>query len=238
MPNILSDSYLIEHWNCNEQGGARVGASGSHGLTESGQVASEPGKLGLAAKFDAGSTDQLSCSDPEVANFQPGEFSLSLWFKYYGQSQMAVLSTGHMSMTQVFVGGGNLFVFCNGIVAVQSKPIAECDWHHIAMSSAAGTQVPESDATIAEPSNGSGGAATGDKVIIRAVVDGETVHDEETWGELTGNAFKVFQLGGYDANPMFSLNGAIDHVSFFGRALSTEELQELYGNGTPPEFGQ
>lgn len=236
MPNILSDPSLIEHWNCDEEGGARVGASGSHNLSESGQVASEPGKLGLAAQFDAGSTDQLSCSSPEIANFKPGEFSLSLWFKYHGQSQMAVLATGFQSMTQIAIAGGSLYAFCNGIFAVHGKAITEGEWHHIAMSSAAVEPASASEPGTTEPAAGSGGESEGDNVRIRVVVDGEAVHDGEGWSESTGNAFEAFQIGGFGANPMLSLNGAIDHVSFFGRALSTEELQELYGNGTPPEF--
>lgn len=217
MTNILNDANLVEHWNLNEASGNRPGVLNAYTFTNSNSVGQDSsGKVDQAAAFVASSSQSLYVDDADLANFDirfssGNAFSLSLWVKYSGSGGYYVFFSGAPS-TSISIVSGNLNVFGYTFAAVLGLPISAGDWHHIAYSVS---------------------PTSSDSAYIIATVDGSTEYNGSTGPDAAGTVFSEFRIGGTAGA---YLDGSIDHVSFFDRALSLSELGELYSGGSPPEY--
>lgn len=223
MANILNDPNLVEHWNLDEASSNRSGVLGAHTFTDSNGVGQDAsGKVDQAAAFVAASSQSLNAADLVATNFDTRfgsgtGYTVSLWAKVSDTGVYYLISTGSTKDFYVASNAGALAVMAyNFIPTAGSETLTPGTWHHIAVS------VTPTDSNAAN-------------VIL--IFDGSTVYNAAASGEIGGSIWDEFRLGGQALDsPALYLNGSIDHVSLFDRALSLSELGELYNGGSPPEY--
>lgn len=223
MTNILNDPNLVEHWNLNESSGNRSGVLSAYTFTSSNGVGQDSsGKVDQAAAFVAASSQSLNSADLVSSIFDTRfgsgtAYTVSLWAKVSDTGIYYLISTGVADDFYIASNAGALVVYAYSFIATTgSETLTPGTWHHIAVS--------------VSPT----GSSTANIILI---FDGSTVYNGATSGEVGGSVWSEFRLGGQEVDtPTLYLNGSIDHVSLFDRALSLSELGELYNGGSPPEY--
>jgi len=151
-------------------------------------------------------------------------FSISLWFQTSTTSEQMLVSTSASSSN----AGINLNLQSNGYLIFQMSDgssntgymqhqtdMSDGDWHHVVVtySSAGGSN----DATTSFYLDGTD--------ITSSVASGNS------WSQGSGSTFSSIShlaLGRWPASSLYYLNGKLDQVRFFNKALSSTEVTTLY----------
>ena len=197
----LPDS-LVAFWNMDEESGARVDASGNgNSLSATNSPGSTPGLIGLAAT-SAGSS-RLDSGKDFGLRYLDG-YSVFLWINTWSTAG-AVISNFYDGWELTINQNGTLTTAYLGDGTLTSPAsVADSMWHHIGL------------------------VKDGDNYSL--IVDGVNVATENipgqgpAWG---GEYFAFFQNP--DGND--SSVGAIDMAGIWSRALSADEISELYNSG-------
>ena len=152
-------------------------------------------------------------------------FSISLWFQTSSTSEQMLVSTSASSSN----AGINLNLQSNGYLIFQMSDgssntgymqhqtdMSDGDWHHVVVtySSAGGSN----DATTSFYLDGTD--------ITSSVASGNS------WSQGSGATFSSIShlaLGRWPASSLYYLNGKLDQVRFFNKAISSSEAATLYG---------
>ncbi|MFO0827980.1 MAG: LamG-like jellyroll fold domain-containing protein [Phycisphaerales bacterium] len=212
---------ILSHWRCDETRGAILHDSvGAHDATIAGSPAFVPGVAGGAISFSRATNDVANAGN--VLGFAGGaDFSVSLWVRFptgVGADQYLVSKhyTGYPNGWIVFVGvsGGcygdpsaATFYTANvcGDEVTATTPVYDGQWHHITCTyDGGGTKYIYVDGGLAEAS----GVAN-------------PINDDDG---------SKFLLGGMSVAgiPTGALDGALDDVQIYGRALSCAEVNYLF----------
>ncbi|MCK5021433.1 MAG: LamG domain-containing protein [Candidatus Peribacteraceae bacterium] len=216
---LLTD--LSAFWRLNEPSGARYDAHGTNNLTDGSSVPSGAGMFGLGGDFETGSTDYIYVA--HNASLSPGgdDFSLGGWIKPEND-------------------GATTKTFC-----IKGKGGVSQKRYIISMGD---------DAKISFGIDDDGGAlkdVVGDTVLVAGtwyhvigVRDGNNLRVYVDGAE-DGAATDITGYGDIDQADNFYLgcsrnvaglqnyfDGIIDEFGFWKRALSADEVRELYAGGT------
>ena len=197
------------------EGNANDSSGGNNGIVN-GNVTFLPGNVGQSFKFDGNLAYVDLGSDPSLD--LPGSMSVSLWVrldslndpKYFladfpdgGTSQGALGTTGPAIWYQSYVGGGADEL--TGVTAIQVN-----QWYHL---SAVRDDVAK---TV--------------RLFVDGVEEGSISYAGKTVVPLMANKFLGGSSTGY---PNDFIDGQLDEVGIYNRALTAAEIQALFlaGNG-------
>ena len=209
---------LVGYWPMDEGGGGPVndfsnfGNLGTWGGTPTGTNGYySQGRIGMAGAFDGTST-YVSIPDASVVDFS-GDFTLAAWIK--------TISAGPMGATQgriinkrsgsvgyelyINQGGTNLGFFVGDAGGYSfpgsSNNVADANWHHVVAERFSSSLLIYTDGSV--------------------VYSGSTTH--------TGNVSTTVSLYlGMSHSGGYVFPGLIDDVRLYNRALSLQEIQEIY----------
>lgn len=178
----------------------------SYNLTNNNNVAFVPGKLGNAASCTGGSYFTSQ------ATIGPGAFTVSCWFK----TSQSGSSNRFMSGNESFGGnyfflmehGGRVYANWRGASQIGPNPnnINDNQWHHTALS--------------------------WDTEMLRLYVDGQFASQASN----SGGAQAVTVSIGAGSAGQFNFMGLIDAFGVWDRALTLQEIQLVYNNGSGVEI--
>jgi hypothetical protein len=215
---------LIAHWKFDENSGTTAADSSGSGLTATTTatttwIAGKSGNAALNPKFTLADSSSLALANGNTA------FTISLWAKQTTQNSFAVLAgfdgTGNSGdRYAVKTSSGNIQATTGGAIAATSLVTAGPDgtWLHIV--------------AVNDPTAGNS------KVYVNGTLDGtgSVVNLSSTTSQFT--------MGTYWNSNSYDLNGALDDVQVYNKALTPAEISLLYNNpGTPlmaanPTFSQ
>ena len=159
-----------------------------------------------------------------------GSFSFSYWVNLdaHASMSMGVEKGVHSVFTiQHFNGNLNVFHYSNSVFSIQQSsgaPVSTDTWHHI----------------VVTVSKNSGSATTYAIYVDNSAISFTTLAGF-TISEANHNAFdssgEFFAIGASndDGTPDSFLNGNIDEVGIFNKALSSSEVTAIYNSGTPKD---
>jgi hypothetical protein len=217
------------HWKLNEASGTRLPTHGSTATFNLTASASSPtattGKIGDAARFELASTQHLLLSDN--ASISPtGSFSFSFWVR------LTTINANNHILSKFNTAGNRSWLFgCNsgtpnnfswsvypdGTNSINCTTVSPVDpqtntWYHI---------VCVADVTNDE---------------TRLYVDGvERATNTNLTGISAHDNGSQFRLGGTQSTAAF-LNGDMDDVAFYTRALTDADVVFLYNGGSGRPF--
>jgi hypothetical protein len=214
---------LVEHWRLNEAANVtRVGSSGSHNLTDkASNVGSAAGKLGNAAVFDATVGKSLRLTPASAFAFS-GDFTIMCGVNMTSVASLQVL----VSKNNNTDNGREYHLFFNN------------SQNRFGFRVFDGTGEPQTNGTtvfaddLGAPSTGTWYLIfawyTGGNIYIQ-VDDGTPDSGALAAGPFEGNA--PLNLGQFEDN-IWNLDGMLDNVAIWGRAISACEREELYNSGS------
>lgn len=182
------------------------------------------GYINRGAVFN-GSSSGITLPKTILNNGALKTFSISLWFQTSTTSEQMLVSTSASSSN----AGINLNLQSNGYLIFQMSDgssntgymqhqtdMSDGDWHHVVVtySSAGGSN----DATTSFYLDGTD--------ITSSVASGNS------WSQGSGSTFSSIShlaLGRWPASSLYYLNGKLDQVRFFNKALSQSEVTTLNG---------
>jgi hypothetical protein len=223
---------LVAYWPLNETAtSGDVTAEDKSGkgnnLTSNNSVLSTAGLIGNARDFVAANSEFLSIASNTDMQFGDKDWSISLWFNLNDTTTYQIVakdaSGGREFECAANTVGGNtrltiVFYHSGGSVTVfQPNPgsLATGTWHFLAFRHINSTGVI------------TGRINTGTFPLTRPA--GQTWNATSTEFRLGARAFSPFQS---------FLNGKIDECARWSRALSDDELDELYNSGNGINLGQ
>jgi hypothetical protein len=213
-------SGLVGHWKFNESGNVSTAADSS-GQGNNGTLTNFPanpsanwvaGKIGNALNFD-GTNDYVNIGNPGVLNFSTGGFTISVWLKgaITGGSTRGIVRKESLSGGDIRIvasqSTGDLRFFIDdgagqgGIYSATN--VLDNNWHHAAL--------------LVTTTN------------VYGYVDGIQVISDTHDNGLTTNS-NNWTIGATNASSEY-FSGFIDDVRFYNRALSTQEIGNLYNGG-------
>jgi hypothetical protein len=205
-PNSLFEG-LVAYWSFDEgEGDILFDKTGNHNEVVLGAPLRVEGKQGFALQFD-GVDDSVAIRHSE--SLMPTDaITLVSWVKILGPAQAhhgIIGKNGYISGYRLLVHGTNMKVLFQltgeeGYNLWSSIPVADDRWHFI--------------------------AATYDGSKMRLYIDGtKDPNEADRAGPIDANTSPVM-IG----KPQYALNGLIDEVRIYNRALSEEEIYELMTN--------
>jgi len=206
-PAFGSDANLIAHWSFDEGSGTTAYDSAGNNDGAIYGATWTTGQVGGALEFD-GFDDYVSCgSGPAITGTVP--FTVSAWVKrgIVGRgSIVAQRSASTNGMYQLHAradGRAQLQIYNGGYGCVVQSDAMVCDglWHHVV-----GIRTNSTDGEI--------------------YVDGSLSGTDSGPARSLSN-FPVL-IGGWDFTSGHTWTGEIDEVMIFNRALSAEEVEQLY----------
>lgn len=215
MPDITSN--LAAHWKLDDASGTSAADASGNGHT--GTLVNGPswttGKIDGGLAFD-GDNDRVTFTSPALAN---ASFSFAAWFKRAatnGWPQFVIGvgssgSTNNQAAIYITNGGAINFGFYANDLQSSGGLITNGVWHHVV---------------------GTYDYATGAR---RIYLDGVEIASQASGvSPFTGNTSSA--LAWSLADNWFPLNGALDEVRIYTRALSAEDVEALYEyTGAPTE---
>jgi len=214
---------LVSYWNLNEASGTRVDSTATgNDLTDNNTVLSAAGKLGNAADFERDNSEYLSIADNASLSIT-GAVSISAWVNIESLNVMGIagkyITAGNLRSYQMhidavdqqegYVSSDGTAVYTKQITAVPST----ATWYHMVM-----VFVPSTSLTMYR--NGVALTQTAGGTIPASIQDNTS----------------LFQIGAGWATGDNNFDGLIDEVGIWSKALSTDEIADLYGEGTPPAY--
>lgn len=219
---------IVAYWKLDEESGTRNDSVGTSHLTDNGTVTSVAGKSNLAASFLAANQEYLSVDDNAALSMGDIDFTITGWFKLgttglvdiVGKYNNYGTANREYSIYHNNSGGKLTFVVSsNGttaatVVANNFGTLSVDTWYFF--------------------------AAVHDSVNnqIRLSVNAGTADVYAySGGVLNGNS--PFIIGALPAASRYA-TGAIDEIGVWKRALTSQEISDLYnsGNGLAYPFGE
>jgi len=219
---------LISYYNADEASGDLMDIHGSHDLTDTNTVGSGTGILNNARDYELDRSEYHGITDHSDFSFVDDDFSMSVWVKpetaspgaggscIFSKSASVVSgNTGDeyaLGMSQF--GGGSLSWTVRSASAVTQKfwnaVLTTGSWFHI---------VVWHDSSA--------------NVIGINVNDGTALTAAHTTGCQDGA--NNFLVGATHGGANF-FDGLIDEFGVWNKVLSSAEITQLYGSGTPPPY--
>lgn len=213
--NTLPD-LLKSYWKLDEASGNSADSVGSNTLTPDNAPVSMTGQVGNGRAFVAASQQRLKVAPSGLA---PGtsDFTISWWFRHASVTNASLVSWGNQASTNPyiwillqsttlrvqFVDGLSGFNTFNSSITFSANV-----WHHVAC-------VFDRDTILRVYKNGSQAETN----------TGLTTHQGNF--SPAGN----FALGNFAPSNSLPLDGGMDEVKFWHRALSAPEVARDYSNG-------
>ncbi len=206
------DSALVGWWRLEETSGTSFTDDSGSGNTGSCSVCPTYNSSGVfngSYDFDSASSQYIQVTYNEDFNFTTA-MTISLWFKYRNSQSAGLVSNRAASSSSynLYISTTNLiFDVANATThkATSTYPISTNTWYH-----AVGVY------------NGSS---------INLYINGTLVRTQAQTGDVQDQSFNIL-IGRYQAS---YLNGSIDDVMMFRRALSSSEVLALY-NATANQY--
>ncbi len=212
----------VAHWEFEEgSGGIAYDLAGNNDGTLEGDTSWVQGNIGShALQFDGNGDYVIGSSSP--FDFEDTTFSVAAWFKTTSGEQVIISEGGYQGGWLVGSGWstyeGQLFVVLkrsgttsNALVATTEDICDDGEWHHIAA-------VITTDTSDAQ----------GNHADI--YIDGRAVSVTETKTYPYSSSDENWRIGCRPVSPEY-FDGSIDDVRIYDRALSAEEIEELYHEG-------
>lgn len=210
---------LVSYWEMEETSGTRVDSHGSNDLTDNNTVQSEAGVQGTGALFD-GSTEYLTNASSTIA---AGDISYSAWIKQDATGNDFIcgdIDAAATNSTQFTITTGNKIFFrwwdnsTNNSSRTGTTALAVDTWYHVVAS--------------VDVSAG----ASGIKLYVNGV---EEAYTGSTNNATSKNAHSsTFYVGANYAGAYF--DGTIDEVGMWNKALTAQEVSDLYNNGSGIQY--
>ena len=211
--DLLTD--LVSYWDMDEISGTRYDAHGSNNLTDNNTVGYDTGIIDNAAAFVAANTEYLSHTDNEGLSLGSDQsFTWAGWF-YLSDST----TTGQIIVDKSPVGGAETREYrvkvINGelkatvgngttSISLNSDALTTTTWYHFALVHDA------------------------DQDMVRLHINNAVT--STAWTSGTQDTTSDVRLG-YQLNNSSPLDGNLDQIGFWKRALNTTEIAALYNNG-------
>ena len=203
---------LVGCWLMNEGSGNKVYDLSGNGNT--GSLIADThfvgGKFGPALDFD-GAGDCVNCGNKASLNITNKNFTIMAWAKLYGEGNTLPVLAGKLSYGSVGEWGlyysdiTNDFRFqmrdASGVVVVDTLSVSLNQWYY-----------------VVGVYNGSSIGIYLDGLLIKSI-NAPTIFED------SGNNFFI---GKRSNNNDYYWNGQIDHAMIYNRALSAQEIQQLY----------
>lgn len=217
---------LFSYWNLNEESGTRVDVVGSNNFTDVNTVGFTTGKASNAASFVTLNSEEFTSATENLGYvLTSGSFTLSAWVKTSATSGGIAgkwwVGFGAYAYYIVHIPAAskpNFDVLCNdvgdtvkSVTASNGPAINDNQWHLV---------VAWYDAT---------------NQLIGISVDNSTPNTTpNTLGvnqDTPADPLALFRVGGIRPEGV-TLDGSIDEVGMWSRALTADEIAELYNAGT------
>src|SRR3989338_4371857 len=208
---------LVGYWSMNENTGtvaSDFSGNGNRGILTNGPTWVD-GKRGKALNFD-GVNDYVGIPDRDYLDLGTSNWSLALWVKteqsdgglFCHDSASAVGCGGDFYSLEI-IGGNAVAKFDAGGLtarATSTTTVNDGKWHHLVLVRSA----PK---------------------VVNIYVDGvfEDSYDYSGSGGTLVNPSRTLTIGALDGANF--INGLIDEVRIYNRALSATEIQALYKSG-------
>ena len=207
---------LISHWRLEEASGVRADAHGGNDLGDVNTVGQAAGKLGNAASFVATNEESLSIGDNTALSMGNIDFTIAGWVRFdtvAGTGLLGKWASGSLEYLVYFDGTNLRFHVSNdgdaNVSVVNSAAISANTWYFfVAWHDAAADTINISVNNAAA----SAAHATG-----------------------VNNGTASFYLGRNEEGLTF-LNGRLDSISIWKRALTANERTQLYNGGNGLEY--
>ncbi|HEV2864839.1 MAG TPA: LamG domain-containing protein [Pyrinomonadaceae bacterium] len=221
-PNLADG--LISHWHLDELSGTRSDSKGANHLSDNNAVTQVAGKLGQAAQFTRSKGAYLSI--PHNQSLVPGTagFTVAVWvYLNTNNEDVGIIGKSHAPEWGVVhypagYGAGSALRFMvraaanNQIYEAVAGQLSAKAWHLVV--------------AWHDPSAGT----------INLQVDGTAMSSAAfPAGGLRTDLADPLELGRHALYNYFCLNGSLDDVSLWGRALTAAERGELWNGGTGKE---
>ena len=211
---------LVAHWAFEEGRGSTVydWAGNNHGTIHGAKWTT--GRVGGALSFD-GVDDYVDCGNDPLFDIT-GPITLTAWLKTSSGSSVwqGIVTKGEVLWKiQKHVSGSGDFECWGLIGAPRPGPylstvgvnMNDGQWHHI--------------------------AGTYDGAAMRIYWDGLLNNSFSVSGTINTGSYPVY-IGGVYGKPEYGFPGIIDEVAIYNRALSAEEIRQLYKYGSPDQVKQ
>ena len=194
---------------------------GTNPGTLNGDATYDAGKVGQAFSLD-GNGDYVSFGQNPAFDFDSGEFTVDFWVKFRSISGEQVLiekfgpGGGGPGWTFTKLSGQDLLFWCgnSGACNIHPSGFTPGTWHHVAV-----TRSESTDKSMNTYTNFVDGVNLGPLVLPPALI------------APSANELEVGRRNPGDGRSFF-LNGLIDEIEIFNRALSPGEIQEIFNAGT------
>ena len=212
------ESSLAAYWTFDEGAGTTAGDSSGNGNT--GSLINSPswvnGKFGKALDYVAAQQQSVSVADAPSLNLGSASFSVAFWLRYTNSIDADIIRKGSGSTAnawfkvEILKSTQKLFFNVHGSSDKNNitAPDASNDglWHHVV--------------AVRDVENGR----------IRLYIDGtQVVSSSNPGGSLSNSA--DLSIGSKDTLADDFLNGSLDDVLIFSRALSAAEVLDLFNSG-------
>jgi len=222
LTNKLTDG-LVGHWTFNGQDMDwasttaealdRSGNSNNGNVTNFDQTSVARGISGQALEFD-GSDDEIQISDDDNLHLYGGDFTISLWFKADSWTHTGLIGKSNddstATMDWMFIKNGENFDFAIGEwyadypLQIHESLLPADAWTHL---------------VITKSGN--------DYELFLNSVSKDTGSSAQAWTESDDIVIGNYAVGATDG----FFDGTIDEVRIYNRALSADEIGELYRAG-------
>lgn len=224
-PHLLDG--LVAYWKLDEASGARAATVSSINLTDNNTVTSAMGKIGNAASFSAASSEYLSANAGTTFDFGAGDFTIAYWFKPNSSGTMQIINkdsdaAGGRQFVTAFseVGGAGtidlalfksdsdyVFYYTGNVITVGA-------WNHVVVERTGGAM----------------------RIWVNGAAQSVTAWGTVSLPQTMSTTTTEFDIGrrvyaGYNQY----VDGLVDEVGIWNRALTGMEVGVLYnsGNATP-----
>jgi hypothetical protein len=219
---------LVSYWKLDEAAGARADSQGTNNLTDTNTVTSVAGIINNAARFTAVNLEDLSVADNASLAFTTA-LSTSFWVR---QTDVGI--------NRAFIGKWTYAT--DGEFAIQSGSVTASDIS-IFLTNIAGNDGTQCLMTF------SPGMVAGNWYHVAVVYDGSLAGDAnrlKVWVNNTAQTLvatsgsvvatirdgtATFYLGRFGGTLTRYLNGDMDEVGIWNRALTATEVGQLYNGG-------
>ncbi len=216
---------LVGDWKADEASGTMIDSVGGNDLTQTNGVTSATGVLNGARQFIAASSQYVSHADAPALRFDT-DFTISCW----------VWMDSDTTLTQTFI---SKFGSGTGELEFELTYAPSATQFRLRFYDASGTGVEVYDTNHTAPSFGAWYNIVcildSDTLSIRSNAGTPVTVDASGLGARGGTSPFVLGETSYllPAFPVF-MNGRIDEVKKWNRAITSGEVTTLFGGGTPP----
>ncbi len=216
-------SSLVAFWKLDEAAGVRLDSVGTNHLTDVNTVTQNPGKLGGAAQFTAANSEYLSAADSPTLSMGNIEFTVAAWVYLDSKTAPRTICAKRVSAA----GGGEFsLVYDNST-----------DRFIFSIFDATTGVNTATASTFGSPS-------TGTWYLLVGKVEGATVQISVNAGAFNSTAKTVtipdsaaaLLIGAQQSTPAFFMDGRVDGVGLWKRAITATEVTELYNGGAGREY--